>query len=140
MREIALLVSILAVIFSSISCNNQENKKEVLQTANSSDVNVYYFHFTQRCATCLAVEENARKAVEELYPDELKTGEYSFTAVNLDEEGGKEIAYNLKVGGQSLLIVRGNKKMDITSAGFLNAHNPEKIKEEIKSAVNKVLF
>ena len=140
MRQIALLVSILAVIFSSISCNNQENKKEVLQTANSSDVNVYYFHFTQRCATCLAVEENARKATEALYPDKVKTGEYSFTSLNLDEASSKEIADKLGVGGQTLLIVRGDKKIDITSAGFMNARDLNKMKEEIKSAVDKVLF
>jgi hypothetical protein len=140
MRHIALVTTILAVILIGISCKNQGVKKEITQNSGSTNVNVYYFHFTRRCATCLAVEENARKAVETLYANELKTGEYAFTALNLDEANNKEIAKSLGVGGQTLLVVRGDKKIDITSAGFLNAHEPAKMKEEIKSAVDKVLF
>ena len=140
MRQIALWVSILALMFINVSCNNQGSKKEVTQTLNSSKVSVYYFHFTRRCATCLAVEENARKAVEALFPNEVKTGDYSFSALNLDEASSKEIANKLGVGGQTLLVVHGDKKINITSAGFLNAHDLDKMKEEIKSAVDKVLF
>jgi hypothetical protein len=140
MRHVALFLSIMAIMFGSVSCKSQGNKKEIAQALNSSNVNVYYFHFTLRCATCLAVEENARKAIEALYPNEVKTGEYSFSALNLDEASSKEIADKLGVGGQTLLIVRGDKKIDITSAGFLNAHDLDKLKAEIKSAVDKVLF
>jgi len=134
------MLASLLLLMLSISCNGQSNKKEVSQKLESTNVKVYYFHFTRRCATCLAVEENARKAVEVLYSDKVKTGEYSFTAMNLDEASSKEIANKLGVGGQTLLIVRGDKKIDITDKGFLNAHNPDKMKEEIKSAVDKVLF
>jgi hypothetical protein len=140
MKQVALFVSVLAIVFSSISCNNKGNKKEVAQAISSSDVNIYYFHFTLRCTTCMAVEENARKAVEALYPNEVKTGEYSFTALNLDEASSKKIADKWGVGGQSLLVVHGDKKIDITSAGFLYAHDLEKMKQEIKSGVDKVMF
>lgn len=125
---------------SSISCNAQGNKKESVQKDVSANVNVYYFHFNRRCATCMAVEENAKKAVETLYTDKVKTGEYSFTAINLDDASSKEIAKKLRVGGQTLMVVRGDKKIDITDKGFLNAHDLEKMKVEIKSAVDKVLF
>jgi hypothetical protein len=140
MRSIALSATILLVLLTSVSCKNQVSKKEIAQNLNSSNVNVYYFHFTRRCATCLAIEENARKAVEELYSVEIKTGDYSFKAINLDDSGSKEIAKKLGVGGQTLLVVRGDKRIDITDKGFLNAHDPGKMKEEIKSAVDKVLF
>jgi hypothetical protein len=60
MKKLTLLVAILTAIITCISCNNQGNMKEVTQAINTSDVNVYYFHFTSRCATCMAVEENAR--------------------------------------------------------------------------------
>lgn len=140
MNKLTLLLAILTAIITCISCNNQGNKKETVQLANSSDVSVYYFHFTNRCATCLAVEENARKAVEELYPNEVKTGDYSFSTLNLDEANAKDIAYKLGVGGQSLIVVHGDKKIDITSAAWLNAHDLEKMKLEIKSGIDKVLF
>ena len=110
MKQITLLISILAVLAGSVSCHNQGNRKEVARAVNSSDVKVYYFHFTRRCATCLAVEENARKAFELLYPNEVRTGVYSFTSLNLDEAGTKEIADKLGVGGQTLLVVRGENR------------------------------
>ncbi len=140
MKQFTLLVSVLAIFLTSISCNSQGNKKETALAINSQDVNVYYFHFTRRCATCMAVEENARKAVEALYPNEVKTGEYSFTSLNLDEASAKGMADKLGVGGQSLLVVRGDKKIDITSAAWLAAHDPDKMKVEIKSGIDKVLF
>ena len=140
MKQFTLLATVLFVVLSSISCNGQANKREVEQTVNSPKVSVYYFHFTRRCATCMAVEENARKAVEALYPNEVKSGEYSFTALNLDEASTKGIADKLGVGGQTLLVVRADKKIDITSAAWLSAHDPDKMKVEIKSGIEKVLF
>lgn len=89
MKNVKLLASVLIVFLSSVSCNGQTNNQKIAQTISSSKVNVYYFHFTRRCATCMAMEENARKAVEALYPDEIKSGDYSFTSLNLDEESAK---------------------------------------------------
>lgn len=140
MKQIALIGLASMIMLGSISCNAQGNKKESVQNTHSPKVTVYYFHFTKRCATCLAVEENAKKAVETLYADKIKTDEYSFQGINLDDAASKILADKLGVGGQTLLVVRGDKKIDITSTGFLNAHNPEKMKAEIKNAVDKVLF
>jgi hypothetical protein len=140
MKQFTLLAKVLVIVLSSISCNGQPNKQEVAQTVHSAKVSVYYFHFTRRCATCMAVEENARKAVENLYPNEVKSGEYSFTSLNLDEANTKEIADKLGVGGQTLLVVRGDRKIDITSSAWLAAHNLDKMKVEIKSGIDKVLF
>lgn len=140
MKRVILFMSVLAMIAGSISCNSQGNKKEVAQTISTSDVKIYYFHFTRRCATCLAVEENARKAIEAMYPNEIKAGEYSFTSLNLDEAGTKEIADKLGVGGQSLMVVCGERKIDITGAAWMAAHDLEKMKAEIQSGIDKVLF
>ena len=91
MKKIILFAAVLAIVAGSISCNNQSDKKEQSAETATADVNVYYFHFTRRCATCMAVEENARKAIESLYPNELNTGEYSFASLNLDD-GKRELA------------------------------------------------
>jgi hypothetical protein len=88
----------------------------------------------------MVVEENARKAVETLYPNEVKSGDYSFTSLNLDEEETKELANKLGVGGQTMMVVRGDKKLNITSAVWMAAHDPDKMKVEIKSGIDKVLF
>jgi hypothetical protein len=140
MRQIFLFVSVVTLMLGTMSCYGQTNKKENAQAIKTLNINVYYFHFTHRCSTCLAVEENARKAVEELYPGEVKAGTYTFTSINLDEAKFKELADKLGVGGQTLLVVRGEKKIDITSEGFMNANDLDKIKAEIKSTIEKILL
>ena len=140
MKKVKLLAAVLIVFLSSVSCNGQTNNQKVSQAIDASKVSVYYFHFTRRCATCMAVEENARKAVEALYPKEVISGDYSFTSLNLDEAGTKEIADKLGVGGQTMMVVRGEKKLNITSAVWMAAHDPDKMKAEIKSGIDKVLF
>ena len=140
MKRFITRAAVLILILTGIYSYGQSGNREVLPGEDSPVVTVYYFHFTRRCATCLAVEENARKALGALFPDEVKTGEYTFTSLNLDEAGTKEIADKLKVGGQTLLVVCGDKKADITGQAWMSAHDPEKMKKEVKSGIDKVLF
>jgi len=139
MKQITLFSFAMLLLLGKVSCNAQTNKNAEAKSGVSAKVEVYYFHFTRRCATCLSVEENAKKAVETLYADKVKKGEYSFKGVNLDDESSKPIAEKLGIGGQTLLVVCGDKKIDITDKGFMNAHDFEKMKEEIKKAVELAL-
>jgi hypothetical protein len=103
-------------------------------------IEVYYFHFTRRCMTCNNVEKVSKEAVEQQYAEKVKTGEITFKSVNLDEKEGEAIGAKLKVEGQTLLIVSGDKRVDLTDKGFLYANNsPEKLKAEIKKAVDGML-
>ncbi len=106
----------------------------------SKKVEVYYFHNTSRCITCKTVEAEAKLDVETLYPDFVKTGDLSFTSLNLEEEKGKLIAGKLGVSGQTLLLVKGESKIDITNEGFLYARtNPVKFKKIIKEKMDQLL-
>ncbi|NOU19630.1 MAG: hypothetical protein HOO91_18895 [Bacteroidales bacterium] len=139
MKQITIFSFVVLMVLSSISCNVQGGKKESTQRSISAKVEVYYFHLARRCKTCLSVEETARKAVEVLYPEMVKTGEYVFKAINLDESENKVFAEELGIGGQTLLVVSGKNRLDITDKGFLNAHDLEKMKEEIQKAVDQAL-
>ncbi len=103
-------------------------------------VQVYYFHYERRCATCIAVEEETRKALVELYPTFVKKGNITFQSVNLEEKSGEALANKLKVAGQSLIIVKGDQIADLTEKGFLYAKSePEKLRAEIKKEVDALL-
>ena len=103
-------------------------------------IEVYYFHFTRRCMTCQNVENVSKKAVETLYPEQVKKGEISFQSVNLDEKTGEAIGAKYKIEGQTLIIIRGDKRIDLTEKGFMYANNnPDKLKEEIKKAIDGML-
>ena len=100
-------------------------------------VEVYYFHFTRRCMTCQNLENVSKKAVETLYAEKVKSGEVSFQSVNLDEKNGEAIGAKYKIEGQTLIVICGSKRTDLTEKGFLYANDkPEKLKAEIKKAVD----
>lgn len=103
-------------------------------------VEVYYFHYTRRCVTCQSVENQSQKIVQELYAKQVKAGKIKFIGVNLDEEGSEAIAKKCKAEGQALLVISKDKRIDLTDKGFMYAYSkPEKLKEELKKAIDPLL-
>ena len=133
MKRFILLI-ILLVAMGSLLSNAQTSKKETPASV-SSKVEAYYFHFNARCETCRTVEAETKADIESLY-----SGKVSFKAVNLDDASSKEIAEKLKIAGQTLLIVKGDKQVNLTNEGFLYAMtNPAKLKSIIKQKVDGLL-
>jgi hypothetical protein len=134
------LISIVLISLIGLSCNAQTNLKPASTATKSGDVEVYYFHMTARCVTCKTVEAEARKNVEMLYADQVKSGKISFTALNLEEATGKSIGEKLGVNSQTLLIVKGDQKINITNEGFLYAvSQPQKFTEVMKSKIDPLI-
>jgi hypothetical protein len=135
-----LLISFVLITLVGTSCNGQTNQKSPASVSNYGEVEVYYFHMTTRCVTCKTVEAEARKNVEMLYPDQVKAGKISFIALNLDEASGKAFGERLGVNSQTLLIVKGDQKINITNEGFLYAvSQPQKFAEVMKSKIDPLI-
>jgi len=128
------LILSLVIVFIGVMTNNaQTSGKESSGTA-SNKIKAYYFHFNARCETCRAVEAEAKAAIETLYP-----GRATFEAINLDETSSKSIAEKLKISGQTLLVVKGDKQVNLTNEGFMYATtNPAKLKSIIKQKVDNL--
>ncbi|MCK9305070.1 MAG: nitrophenyl compound nitroreductase subunit ArsF family protein [Bacteroidales bacterium] len=125
----AFMVLLTSSLFAEPVITNAPNDNPPVK------VDVYYFHFTARCVTCKAVEEQAKANVQSLYGEKVR-----FSSVNIEEESGKELAKKLKVSGQALLIVKGKKQINITNQGFMYAKsNPEKFKSIIKENIDPLL-
>jgi len=136
MRKL-FLISLVLLTLVNTSCNAQTNQKPVQTVSKNGDIEVYYFHMTTRCITCKTVEAEARKNVEMLYADQVKAGKISFTALNLEEATGKAVGEKLGVNSQTLLIVKGDQKINITNEGFLYAvSQPQKFTEVMKSKID----
>jgi hypothetical protein len=134
MKRIVILNLALLMFMGSWSCNAQTDKKDT-KTNASAKVEAYYFHFSARCVTCKAVEAEAKADIESLYGDKV-----SFQSVNLDESSSKALADKLQIGGQTLLIVKGDTKINITNEGFMYARsNPEKFKAVIKEKIDPLI-
>jgi hypothetical protein len=129
-----------AVVISLVSIGCSQPARNKAPASQKGDVEVYYFHLTTRCVTCKAVEAGARNNLQLLYPEQIKSGKISFTALNLEDNIGKAFGERLGVNSQTLLIVKGDQKINITNEGFLYAlSQPEKYREIIKSKIDPLI-
>lgn len=139
MKKLSFLLMLLGLVVAT-SCNAQSDSKNKTTYNTGGKVEVYYFHFTGRCVTCKTLEAEAKTNVETIYAEQFKSGKISFQAINLDDESSKAIAEKLGVTGQTLLIVGGTQKINITNDGFMYARkNPDKFKQIMKEKIDKLL-
>lgn len=123
------------LIFTSTA---QEIKSK--DVSNADIIEVYYFHFTNRCMTCNTVESVSKESVESLYPEQIKSGAVVFKSVNLDDDGTEAIAKKFTASGQGLIILNGSERVDLTTVAFMNAvNNPDKLKAAIKKNVDAMI-
>jgi len=140
MKTLKLILAIL-LFAPVVACTAQPSNKLAKASDNNSDkIEAYYFHFTARCITCKTIEARAKENLETLYPNQFKQGLITFQSVNLEEAVNKPLAEKLGVSGQTLLIVKGDKKVNLTNEGFMYAVvKPEKFKEIINEKVDGLL-
>lgn len=131
MKKLIFLSMALFCLMGSFTLNAQTAQKETSASA-APTIEAYYFHNTARCVTCKTVEAEAKADLLSLYGNQVV-----FKSLDLEEEATKPIAKRLEVSGQTLLVVKGNKKVNLTNEGFMYARtNPKKFKEIIKKKVD----
>jgi hypothetical protein len=64
----------------------------------------YYFHRTLRCPTCLAIERNAKRSVEQGFAADLKSGRLAWRAVNIEERGNEHFEKDFELESSSLVL------------------------------------
>ena len=67
-------------------------------------IQVFLFHATQRCTTCIAIGRLAGETVNERFQSEVKSGKIEFREVNIDQPENKELANKFKASGSALYI------------------------------------
>lgn len=126
----------LTLFFSLLlSFGLSAQSSEKVQTETKAKVDVYYFHFNSRCATCKAVESETQKDVKELFGEEV-----SFATYNLDEEAGEARGKELGVNSQSLVAVKGDNIINLTNEAFMYARTkPAKFKKVLEEKIKPLL-
>jgi hypothetical protein len=100
----------------------------------TSEVKACYFHATRRCVTCQAVEAVTKEALKEYYGEKVP-----FQSIDNDKDGQNLLIKKFKISGPTLLIVKGDKMINLTQEAFMNARtNPDKLKTKIKSAIDSM--
>jgi len=77
----------------------------------ANGVVAYYFHRTLRCMTCLAIEKNAKEAIEIAYLDALNDGRLAWLPVDYEAPANWHFAkdYALETSTLVLVEMRGGK-------------------------------
>jgi len=95
------------IIFGLLVSTNSGSKNSNTNTApitKADKVEVFLFHATQRCTTCIAIGRLAGETVNEYFQSELKDGKIEFREVNIDLTENKELAAKFQASGSSLFI------------------------------------
>jgi len=118
------------------SCSGCGKKEEVVTEQADTTVAkimVYYFHGTRRCATCEAVEKVTEETINQNFLEGV-----GFVSINRENE--TELTKKFNISGQTLIVTKNDKVIDLTNEAFLNARsNPEKLTEKLSSVINSLL-
>lgn len=100
MKKSAILLFIVALVGlnPNVSAQAKSATKPVLE--------VYYFHATNRCPTCISIEANTKKTLETSFANELKEGKIKFTILNSDEDKNKALCEKYEAYGATLILVK----------------------------------
>jgi len=136
MRKLVLLFCILLTA-GTLALNAQDTGKPALPK-----VEVYYFHATMRCPTCLAVEEQTRKALDDSFSDDLKSGVIQLKVLNLEDKENKALTEKFEIGWSSLILYvpENGKSVNLTEDAFANARShPEEFRAELEKKIRELL-
>lgn len=122
------VITAVVVLFMSMNFGTAQNKP------TGTGVEVYYFHATNRCVTCNAVESVTKEALQQYYSDRV-----SFQSINREEDKSNPLVKKHQISGQTLLVTKGEKTVNLTNFAFMNARTkPEKLKAKIKETIDKM--
>ncbi len=110
MKRIFIIPTIIlfAVLITGCSNNVNQNKNQVIEKQNitqpADKVQVFLFHATNRCITCVTIGKFASATVEEYFQPELRDRKIEFKEINIDLPENKELAEKFKASGSALFI------------------------------------
>jgi hypothetical protein len=92
-------------------------------------VEVIYLHGRTRCPSCTAIENAAKKTVEQFFGQETESGIVSFSIINIDLPENRYLAEKYMAFGPTLLVCEktgaGESIKDLTGEGFRFAMRDE---------------
>lgn len=143
MKKAMLMMAMCLGMFACGNSNAKSNKATEEQSQKDR-VEVLYFHGKQRCATCMAIEKNAKEAVEAQFADELKNGTVVFKSIDISKAENEKIAEKYEVTWSSLFICKWKNGKEthenLTEYAFANARTaPDTFKSGVIEKVKTSL-
>jgi len=157
-KKIILGVAVILffTIIAAVKINNQRlnaqisdvgNKNNFSQSApinksQSDKVQVFLFHATMRCSTCIAIGRLAGETVNERFQSELKSGQIEFREINIDLPENKELAQKFQANGSALylnVIKNGADNIEQDIKVWSLVSNVAQFKDYLEGRINNLL-
>ncbi len=111
-------IIILFAIIAVVKINNQRldtrandvgdksspSQSALINNSQTDKVQVFLFHATRRCSTCIAIGRLAGETVNERFQGELKLGQVEFREINIDLLENRELAQKFQATGSALYL------------------------------------
>ena len=118
MRKLFIIIPILILlIFTFFIFKPFESKEKVVYVNTSPDpviktslpsgsekIEIFTFHTTQRCISCINVSNFVKSVVDEKFASEINAEKIIFKEINIDLSENKQLAKDYQVSGSSLYI------------------------------------
>ncbi len=147
MIEIIMKRAILLIVACTglLACGGGPAKRNAKAAGQPEHdrIEVLSFPGAQRCATCVAIEKNAKAAVEAAFGQELKNGAVVFSTIDLSDPANEAIADRYEVTWSSLIVVAWKdgveRAEDLTAFAFAHARTaPETFREGLIEKMNEM--
>jgi len=131
--SILLISFLISPLFSQTSEPNKNTKAYL-----------YYFHITNRCATCTKIEATTKKILNEQYASQIENGTLIFKSFNVDLPENKNLVKKYEAYGATLAltyIVTGKEAgiEDLTGIAFQKIGNEELFTKELKAKIDEAI-
>ncbi|MGB5107433.1 MAG: nitrophenyl compound nitroreductase subunit ArsF family protein [Candidatus Zixiibacteriota bacterium] len=113
--NIKSMITVLLLVFVAVSItvlvmrntSTPTATVEPLSTVSQAGDRVvaYYFHRTQRCPTCLRIEELAHEVVHQQFVPETSSGKLELRIINIENAGNEHFETDFDLVSQSIVLV-----------------------------------
>jgi hypothetical protein len=133
-----LNLSILALLLIAISYAQEPAEK-----SKKLHVEINYFHRTTRCKTCLSIQDNIQKVLDQDFANEVKSGKLSFHLIDFQEMSDTAKINKYSVEDPKLVITKfkkgKEKTKDLTDFAFDNSlHNGKVFRDGFRDELNEM--
>lgn len=109
----------------------------VSPVATPGVITVYYFHGTQRCATCNTIERLTQETVNQAFARELAEGRMAFLSVNVDDKANEHYITDFALTTRTVVIAQKGRNEHLDEVWTLTG-NPEQFKAYIEANIKKM--
>ncbi|MCX6789350.1 MAG: nitrophenyl compound nitroreductase subunit ArsF family protein [Candidatus Gribaldobacteria bacterium] len=140
--EILVIIGVI-VVLAIASWGSPKPLQVATNNQKADKIEVFLFHATQRCPTCIRIGQLAKATLEERFPEQLKSGKIYFREINIDFPENKALAEKFQATGSALFInaIRNgqdNIKED-TMVWQLASGDSVKYKDYLANKLNNIL-